>query len=346
MSEKPKVSYICSVRDGARELTRCAMSVLGQSLQEIELILVDDHSGDETWDTIQKLASEDSRVRGVRNQGMGGLTYSLNIGLDFAKGEYVARIDVDDFAHRDRTIKQVAMLDAKPGAAMCASCYRLVDEGDWEMYCHCPSCNPTLLRWSLCFRNNIRHSTAMWRRSFDMRYEPAFPYAQDYELWCRMARVGDILVLPEVVSTIRSRPTSITSTKHEEQENMADRVCVEQYEYYTGIRIRPDEARHLRMVQHMKSSEQFKVFENMTSYEFSTAVERYCRLAEAFFNKENPDRDEFMTDIGHDIRSLMDTPSRDQDAAKSVRKIARLFGRTSLASQIEREFVRPKAKVL
>lgn len=346
MSERPKVSYVCSVKDGAKELKRCAMSVLGQSVQEIELILVDDHSGDETWETIQKLASEDARVRGVRNQGMGGLTYSLNIGLDFAKGEYIARIDVDDFAHRDRTAKQVAVLDSNPEAAMSASCYRLVDEGDWEMYCHCPSCNPTLLRWSLCFRNNIRHSTAMWRRSFDMRYEPAFPYAQDYELWCRMARAGDILVLPEVVSTIRSRAASITSTKHEEQENMADRVCVEQYEHYTGARIRTDEARHLRMIQHMKSPEQFKVFENMTPYEFSTAVERYCRLAEAFSGREKPDRDEFMRDIGHDIRSLMDTPGRDQDAAKSVRQVARLFGRTSLASQIEREFVRPMAKVL
>lgn len=346
MSEKPKVSYVCAVKDGSKELRRCAMSVLGQSVREIELILVDDHSEDETWETIQKLASEDARVRGIRNQGMGGLTYSLNIGLDFAKGDYVARIDVDDFAHRDRTIKQVQVLEANPVATLCTSCYRLVDEGDWEMYCHCPACNPTLLRWSLCFRNNIRHSTAMWRRSLDMRYEPAFPYAQDYELWCRMARMGDVLVLPEVISTIRNRSTSITSTKHEEQESMADRVCVGQYEHYTGARIRPDEARHLRMIHHMKSPEQFKVFNNMTPYELSTAVERYCRLAETFFNREKPNKDDFMREIGHDMRSIMSTPGRDHDATKSVKHIAGLFGKTSLVSQIEREFVRPMAKVL
>lgn len=346
MPERPKVSYICSVKDGQKELRRCAASVLGQSVKEIELILVDDHSEDDTWGTIQRLAEEDGRVRGVRNQGMKGLTYSLNMGLDFARGEYIARIDVDDFAHRNRTEKQLSMMESNPGASMCASCYRLVDEGDWEMYCHCPSCNPTLLRWSLCFRNNIRHSTAMWRRSLDVRYEPAFPYAQDYELWCRIARTGEIIVLPEVTSTIRSRPASITSTKHEEQENMADRIAVDQYEHYTGVRMRPDEARHLRMIHHMKSSDQFKVFENMASYDFSIAVERYCRLAESFFTKENPEQKEFLRDIGHDIKSLMDTPGREQDTAKSVGRMARLFGKSSLTALMEKEFVRPFVKVL
>jgi hypothetical protein len=346
MPENPKVSYVCSVKDGAKDIERCAGSVLGQSVGEIELILVDDHSTDTTWELIQHLAGTDQRVRGVRNQGMEGLTYSLNMGLDFAKGEYVARIDADDFAHRNRTERQLAVLESHPEAVMCASCFRQVDEGDWELYCHCPSSDPVMLKWSLCLRNNIRHSTAMWRKSLDVRYEPAFPQAQDYELWCRISRMGDIRVLPEVVSTIRSRPTSITSTRHEEQERMADRIAAEQYEYYAGAKIRPEESRHLRMVHHMKSPEQFKVFEKMTPYESSTAVERYCRLAEGFHKKESPDTDAFMREIENDIKSLMNTPDREQETAKGVRQIARLFGKTSLAARIEREFVRQLAKVL
>jgi glycosyltransferase involved in cell wall biosynthesis len=341
MSERPKVSYVCSVKDGAKDIERCAASVLGQSVREIELILVDDHSKDTTWELIQHLSGGDNRVRGVRNQGMEGLTYSLNMGIDFARGEFVARIDVDDFAHRNRTERQLAVLESHPDAVMCASCFRQVDERDWELYCHCPSCDTKLLKWSLCFRNNIRHSTAMWRRSLDVRYEPAFPHAQDYDLWCRISRMGDIAVLPEIVSTIRSRASSITSTKHEQQERMADRVAAEQYERYTGARMRADEARHLRMIHHMKSPEQFKVFENMTAYEFSSAVERYCRLAEAFRKKESPDEEAFVRELGHDIRSLMGVPSRRRDAAKSVRQVARLFGVSSLAERMDREFVRP-----
>lgn len=345
MSEKPKVSYVCSVKDGEKEIERCAMSVLGQSVREIELILVDDHSGDGTWEAIQSIAAKDNRVRGVRNQGMEGLTYSLNIGLDFAKGDYVARIDADDFAHINRTERQLSLMDATPDAAMCATAFRVVDHDDWDLYSHCPSCDPKLLKWSLCFRNNIRHSTAMWRRSLDLRYEPSFKYAQDYELWCRIARIGQIAVLPEVVVTIKNMPKSISRTKHEEQEVMADRVSAEQYEFYTGVRINQKQARNLRMVHHLKSSDQFKVFDSIGTEDFADAVERYCRLAEAFFARESPEMDGFLVDIGHDIRSLVENPSKERDASRAVRKISKLFGRSSLAFQIERNFLKSAAKV-
>lgn len=339
MQEKPKVSYVCSVKNGSSELERCAMSVLGQSAENLELIIVDDHSVDSTWEIIQSLSARDKRVRGVKNQGMDGLTYSLNMGLDFARGEYVARIDVDDFAHRDRTKKQIEEMDSSPTASMCTSMFRVVDTDDWELYCHGPSCDPKKLKWSLCFRNNIRHSTVMWRRSMDMRYEPSFKYAQDYELWCRMARVGEVKVIPEILATIKSRPSSITSTNHEHQEAMADRVSAEQYEFYTGVTINERESRNLRMVYYLKSSEQFDVFNNINSHDFSSAVERYCRLAEAFATKESPDQESFLSEIGNDINSLMGNPSRAEDTAKSVRKISKLLGCSSVVHQIEKRFV-------
>lgn len=345
MSEKPKVSYVCSVKDGGGYINRCAMSVLGQSVAEVELILVDDHSEDETWAKIQSLAANDPRVRGVRNQGMPGLTYSLNMGLDFAKGEFVARIDADDFAHRERTRKQLEVMQAYPEAAMCASCFRVADPEDWELYCHCPSADPKILKWSLCFRNNIRHSTVMWRRSLDVRYEPAFTYAQDYELWCRISRIGDVRVVPEVIATLTSHPTSITNTKLEHQEGMADRVAADQYEFYTGARITPQQGRHLRMVHYLKSPEQFKVFDNITPYDFEESVERYCRLAESFLKRESPDEGALMAEVGRDVESLMCNPTRERETARAVRKVARLFGRSSLASRIERQFVKSAAKV-
>ena len=339
MHEKPKVSYICSIKNGSEELERCAMSVLGQSEERLELILIDDHSVDSTWEAIQSLSAKDRRVRGVKNQGMEGLTYSLNIGLDFARGDFVARIDVDDFAHRDRTAKQLNEMESNPAAAMCSTLFRVVDVDDWELYCHGPSCDTKSLKWSLCFRNNIRHSTVMWRRSLDVRYEPSFKYAQDYELWCRMARESEIRVIPEILATIKSRPSSITSTKHEDQEVMADRVTAEQYEFYTGVRINERESRNLRMVYYLKSSEQFDVFNAINSHEFSSAVERYCRLAEAFARKESPDQESFLGEIGNDVKSLMGNPPRAEDAAKSIRKISKLLGKSSLVSQIERRFV-------
>lgn len=326
MSERPKVSFVCSVKDGSRHLTRCAQSVLRQSVREVELILVDDHSEDTTWKLMESLAKEDPRVRAVKNQGQPGLTYSLNIGLDFAKGEYVARIDVDDFAHADRAEKQIALLDSNPRAVMAVSCYRLVDDDEWFLYSHCPPADPIMLRWSLCFRNYIRHSTATWKRSLDLRYEPSFPYAQDYELWCRISRAGDIVVLPEMSSTIRQRRGSITDVRREEQEAAADRVTAAQWEYYTESKIEIGGARGLRLIQHMKSQEQFREFDALSQEEFAAALMNYFTLAGAFVDRESPDPEVFRNDVGNDIRSLLGNPSRREQTVAAISVASQMPG--------------------
>lgn len=318
MINRPKVSFVCSVKDGSKHLARCAQSVLGQSMKEIELILVDDHSSDGTWAAMEDLAKGDGRVRAIKNLGREGLTYSLNMGLDFAKGDFVARIDVDDFAHRDRAERQASILESNPAGVMVTGQYRLVNEGDWLLYSHCPPSDPKALRWSLCFRNHIRHSTVMWKKSLGLRYEPAFKYAQDYELWSRISRLGDILVLSSICATIKTRPDSITSTKHEEQESAADLVCSNQWHFYTGASITRKEARFLRMIHHMKSGDQFEVFNKMSREEFEGAVVNYCLLACRFAEKESPDMETFMNDIGNDIKSLLANPSRDEQTLEAL----------------------------
>jgi hypothetical protein len=323
MREKPKVSFVCSIRDGEREIGRCVSSVLRQSLENIELILVDDHSQDSTWARMERAARSDQRVRAVKNHFRPGLTYSLNMGLDFASGEYVARIDADDFAHANRAETQVRLMEQNPASSMSASRYRLVDEGDFEMYCHCPASDPKMLRWSLCFRNNIRHSTAMWRRSLDVRYDPSFAYSQDYELWCRISRAGDVAVATEILATIRSRTESITSTRHNEQEEAADRVAAEQFRHYTGRTIAARQARCLRMIQHLKSPGQMRFFERMGDGDLADAASNYCAVAEAFARKEEPDRDSFLADIGIDIASAVGNQTIGHKALRAFDKALR-----------------------
>jgi len=318
MEEKPKVSYLCSVRNGSREIERCAMSVLGQSLKGLELIFIDDHSDDDTWSLMERVAKEDERVRAIRNYGREGLTYSLNMGLDFARGDYIARIDVDDFVHINKTESQVSLLEENSAAVMATSCCRVVDEEDYEQYCHCPHSDPKMLKWSLCFRNNIRHSTAMWRRSLGLRYDPSFRYSQDYELWCRVSRAGNILTAGEVLTTARNNRESITNTKHNEQETAADMVASKQYLYYTGIHIGPVESRHLRMFYHLKSAEQAHVFNNMDRDQIRRTVGRYCRLAECFAEKERVDSETLLAEISHDVANGIQNPTKGAEVREAV----------------------------
>jgi len=305
MPERPEISFVCSVKDGAKDLERCAGSVLLQSMENLELLLVDDHSSDETWAVMESLTRRDSRVRAIRNIGSTGLTYALNFGLDFARGEFVARIDVDDFAHIERAKTQVGLLNANPEAAMAVGAYRVTDEEDWLLYSHCPPAHPVALKWTLCLRNPIRHSTATWRRSIGIRYDPSFRYSQDYEMWCRMSRGGHIIVSPEVVATIRQSKSSITMTKYQEQEEAADRVTSEEYRRYTGVPLDQIRAARLRLVHHMKCPQQFDSFGNMSSSELKLAMKDYIILASGFAKKEHVGVETMLDWTRADIESIL-----------------------------------------
>ncbi|MDG0794099.1 glycosyltransferase [Cohnella ginsengisoli] len=94
---KPAVSIIVPVYNVAGYLPRCLDSLVGQTLSDIEIILVDDGSTDRSPDILARYAEADSRIRVIRqaNQGQGG---ARNTGLDAASGTYVGFVDADDWA--------------------------------------------------------------------------------------------------------------------------------------------------------------------------------------------------------------------------------------------------------
>ena len=93
---KPKVSVIIPVYNAERYLKECLDSVIAQSLQEIEVICVDDGSQDSSGEILDEYARADTRVRVIHkvNEGYGK---AVNVGLDGADGEYVAIVEPDDF---------------------------------------------------------------------------------------------------------------------------------------------------------------------------------------------------------------------------------------------------------
>lgn len=97
MTNQPKVSIIVPIYNVAKYLDRCMESLLGQTLREIEIIMVDDGSPDQCPEMCDQYASRDSRIKVVHknNEGLG---YARNSGLAIATGEYVAYVDSDDFA--------------------------------------------------------------------------------------------------------------------------------------------------------------------------------------------------------------------------------------------------------
>lgn len=96
-----KVSVIIPVYNSENFIHKCLDSVLAQTLQDIEVICVDDASTDKSYEILGEYAGRDDRLVVLRNRANGGLSYTRNYALEYASGEYIQFVDSDDFIETD-----------------------------------------------------------------------------------------------------------------------------------------------------------------------------------------------------------------------------------------------------
>ena len=120
----PLVSVILPVRNGGQYLAEAVASILNQSLREIELLLVNDHSED---DAIAGLSRKDDRLRILDNPGR-GVGQAFNHGLGQARGQFVARMDADDISLPARLDRQLNFLRSHPDIEICGACVEIFSQ--------------------------------------------------------------------------------------------------------------------------------------------------------------------------------------------------------------------------
>lgn len=211
-----------SVYNGAAYLPAALDSILTQSMRNWELVIVDDASTDSTPDLLQAYTARDSRLKIIQNPQNYGLTVSLNIGLQACQGEFIARQDADDIALPTRLERQLAYFAAHQQAVLLGVDLDIIDSSGTIIGQQRRACHPLLVRWKLLFYNVLGgHSGVMFRRQTALGlggYNETRRYSQDYELWLRMAQVGEVAILPEVLLHLRLHPQNISSTQTAEQE--------------------------------------------------------------------------------------------------------------------------------
>src|SRR5919204_3704615 len=231
----PQVSVLLAVRDDVRYVGAAVDSILQQSLRDLELIVVDDASTDETPSVLESVS--DSRLRVLRNEQGRGLATSLNRGLDEARGRYVARLDADDLALPERLARQVEALRMTEVAAL-GSAIRDLDEDGREGRFHRMPVSTRAVRWHALFSSPFFHPTVLVDREAlgHLRYDPEFLESEDHDLWTRLLATGaeggnlpDALVLKRVHAGQASR------RRGELQRSFQRRVALREIE-----RIAPD----------------------------------------------------------------------------------------------------------
>lgn len=221
---KPSVSVVLPVFNGQRFLDAALWSIRRQTLQDIEVVLIDDGSTDASLSIAKAHAVQDKRIH-VLSRANRGLVASLNEGVLAARAEWVARMDADDVCTPDRLEAQLAWA-GRHKAELCGGAVRTIGGGFGRVRRF-----PLLakaIRAQLLFNTAFAHPTVLCRRQrlLDMPYDPAFESAEDYDLWTRMAASGIPMTnAPRVVLGYRVHAAQLTHRRAAQQAQLRARVA-------------------------------------------------------------------------------------------------------------------------
>jgi len=217
-----------SVYNGERFLRKAIDSILAQSYQDFEFLIINDASTDTTQDILNEYAAKDSRIHVINNEVNIGLTASLNKGLAVAKGQFIARMDADDISLPSRFKKQVRFLQENPVVLVVGSWIAYIDENDKETMkvikfpLYSQEISHLLINK---INNNIAHSAAMFRKKEILTlggYRTLFVRSQDYDLWLRLSECGDVFAnLPEKLLLHRVHKDAISVKAQVDQARSA-----------------------------------------------------------------------------------------------------------------------------
>lgn len=204
--KNPEVSVLMSCYNGSNWLHEAIDSVLAQSFEAFELILVDDGSTDETWDIIQSYRERDGRVVAISKKNT-GLADSLNIGIARARGAWIARLDQDDLCEPTRLKEQVNFVHKYPGVVLLGTGFVEIDvHGRVIKKNVYPSGHRKLVRHLERSQRFFPHSSAFYRTDVVKQvggYNLRIRRADDWRLWLELALRGKIACLPKPLVRIR-----------------------------------------------------------------------------------------------------------------------------------------------
>ena len=214
-----------AVYNGEKYLKECIDSICNQTFTDFEFIIVDDCSTDCTAKILNHYALSDDRIKIITNTINQGMAYSRNNALNCVNAQLIAVMDADDWSYPDRLEKQYAFMQTHPEITVCGGFIEDYEYGRiWSVMKHNEE-----LHIEVLFDSIFAHPTVMLRTNIMLEvkgYDVTFPYAQDYDLWQRLAEKADVKFanLPDVLIRYRVHPEIDRSIYYEKQRRGASRV--------------------------------------------------------------------------------------------------------------------------
>lgn len=214
--QNPSVSVLMTVFNAEKYLAASIKSILAQTYEAWELIIIDDASNDRSLEISKIYAQQDCRIRVIENSINKGQTACLNQGLREAQGLWIARQDADDLSHPKRLEEQWNFIQKNPEVKLIGCCGLIID-------CHSQCIglldmplSHQVIKWSLPLLNPFLHTGVFFHTEVARTlrgYNEQITIAQDYDLWVRMIAAGVITAnLPARLVSYRHLDSSLSKT--------------------------------------------------------------------------------------------------------------------------------------
>lgn len=234
MNTQPTLSVVMAVHNSAAYLRETLTSVRWQSLTDWECICVDDGSTDETPSILQDFANQDSRFR-IFRQKKSGIVPALTLGDGQARSDIIARMDSDDVMLPSRLETQYSYLNAHPECVGVGANVQLIDPTGSPIEVSNYALNHTDIEHRLLnsLGGTLAHPTLMMRRQAAIDaggHRPEFPWSHDTDLLMRLAQLGKLANLPDILLLYRQHPKNSCTTKKVEIRAELRNLLREQHE--------------------------------------------------------------------------------------------------------------------
>ena len=230
------ISVIMSVYNGEKYLVQAIDSILNQTYQNFEFIIIDDCSTDNSFHILQEYAQKDSRIKIIKkekNIGIKGFIENLNLGISIAKGKYIARMDQDDVSLPERFQKQVDFLENNPEITLVGAQLNLINEQNKITGEAIAALQHRDIVKRITSQIQLFHPVIMFRKDQNIQYREKFIYCEDYDLYLNLITQGKKLAnMNEKLLHYRILESSISR----KGDNFVKKLMVEKALYFYKLR--------------------------------------------------------------------------------------------------------------
>lgn len=213
MGSQALVTVIIPCYNAELYVEAAVRSIMEQTYVNLEIIVINDQSIDQTKAILLELATVDPRIKYVENEHNLKLIGTLNKGIQIAQGEYIARMDADDISLPERIEKQISYMEENPAIGLLGTFIDVFGDEVKPKQLKLPIYHDEIYSY-LCVGSAFFHPTVVFRKSVlsanDLKYEDEFYRAEDHALWVKLSSVTKMANIPEALLKYRILPNSET----------------------------------------------------------------------------------------------------------------------------------------